>query len=191
MTQNTSDGGPDAAVPGKTGESELEMRARIFATEKHLGQLRKYTYEPYINHPAAVADLVRSVPHDQQMLAAAWLHDVVEDCGVQHYQIWNTFGSEISFMVTFLTDISSYSNKKDENRERRKELDRNWTAKAHPTVKTIKLADLINNSESIMQYDPNFARVYLREKRLLLGVLTEGDPTLWSRADEICKKAGY
>ena len=59
----------------------LEAAARVFATTHHaaIGQVRKYTGEPYINHPASVVELVRSVPHTEVMLAAAWLHDTVED----------------------------------------------------------------------------------------------------------------
>ncbi len=52
------------------------------------------------------------------------------------------------------------------------------------------LADLIDNSHSIMAYDPDFARVYLKEKRLLLDeALRDGDPTLWAKADAIVRGA--
>lgn len=56
----------------------MAMRVATAAHEG-IGQVRKYTGEPYINHPAAVAELVSSVPHTPEMLAAAWLHDTVED----------------------------------------------------------------------------------------------------------------
>jgi (p)ppGpp synthase/HD superfamily hydrolase len=59
--------------------SDLVTRARVFATAAHaaVGQLRKYTNEPYIVHPAEVMALVRRVAHDEGMLAAALLHDVL------------------------------------------------------------------------------------------------------------------
>lgn len=44
-----------------------------------INQLRKYTNEPYINHPCNAVAIVKSVPHIEEMVAAAWLHDVVED----------------------------------------------------------------------------------------------------------------
>lgn len=52
-------------------------------------------------------------------------------------------------------------------------------------AKTIKLADLIDNSISIKEHDLNFWKVYREEKRRLLEVLKDGDPTLWSRAAEL------
>lgn len=166
------------------------MRARLFATDKHSrGQPRKYTFEPYITHPRNVVGIVRTVPHSEEMLAAAWLHDVVEDCGVKGADIWNLFGSKVAFLVMQLTDISmSWQG----SRKERKAIDRKHTSLACAAAKTIKLADLIDNSSSIMEHDPKFAKVYLAEKRLLLDeALREGDATLWARADEICKKAGF
>lgn len=73
----------------------IEEKARVFATAAHgaVGQVRKYTGEPYINHPAEVVQIVRSVQHTPDMIAAAWLHDVVEDTAVtledieQHFEI--------------------------------------------------------------------------------------------------------
>lgn len=52
----------------------MEQRAREFAEAAHarIDQRRKYTGEPYIAHPAAVVELVRSVPHTDEMIAAAW-----------------------------------------------------------------------------------------------------------------------
>ena len=148
-------------------------KARIFATAAHhaAGNVRKYTGEPYINHPAAVVELVSSVPHIPEMLAAAWLHDTVEDAGVSLDLIETEFGGLVAGMVEMLTDVSHAH---DGLREHRKRKDREHTAKASPSVKTIKLADLIDNTRSIVERDPNFAKVYLAEKRLLLEVLRGG-----------------
>ena len=166
----------------------LEERARAFATERHsdIGQLRKYTDEPYINHPAAVVELVKTVWHTDSMLAAAWLHDVVEDTKTSIEEIEDEFGMVVANYVEMLTDISVQS---DGNRATRKAIDREHTARAHPNAKTIKLADLIDNSRSIIDRDPKFAKVYLEEKRLLLEVLKEGDQTLWNQANEIVRNA--
>lgn len=162
--------------------SDLESRARIFATEAHgrIDQRRKYTNEPYINHPAAVAEIVRAVPHTPEMLAAAWLHDTVEDCpDVSLSKIMELFGGEVATLVSWLTDASIPS---DGNRATRRAIDRAHTAQASPSAKTVKLADLIDNTRNIVALDPSFAKVYLEEKRLLLEVLKEGDPTLWAQA---------
>ena len=160
----------------------LVQRAILFATEAHHGQTRKYTGEPYIVHPLEVMEIVKTVPHTQEMLAAAVLHDVVEDTDVTLSDIWNEFGYKVRQLVADLTDISVPS---DGNRKARKHLDLIHTAKALPQSKTVKLADLISNSKSITEHDPKFAKVYMKEKAALLKVLTEGDPTLYARAKKI------
>ena len=155
--------------------------ARIFATAAHaaVGQLRKYTNEPYIVHPAEVASIVRSVPHTEAMLAAAWLHDVVEDTGVTIETVRAEFGTEVADLVSWLTDVSR---PEDGNRAHRKARDREHTAAAPAEAQTVKLADLISNTRSIMAHDPKFAVTYLEEKRALLAVMTRGDATLMAIA---------
>lgn len=170
--------------------NNLEARAKEFATLAHerINQRRKYTNEPYINHPAAVAEIVRSIPHTPEMLAAAWLHDTVEDCGVSLDEIHRVFGSEVAALVECLTDVSKRS---DGNRAARRAIDRAHTANASPAAKTIKLADLIDNSRNIVALDPDFAKVYLHEKRLLLEDLKEGDPTLWAQASALANQPSH
>lgn len=164
----------------------IEARAKNFATRAHEGQTRKYTGEPYINHPAAVVELVRSVPHTSEMLAAAWLHDAVEDCGVDLREIHALFGLEVARLVEMLTDVSQ---PEDGNRAQRKAIDRAHTAQCSSSAATIKLADLIDNTRSIVERDPEFAKVYLEEKRLLLEVLTHGNDAMW-RAAAACAYPG-
>jgi (p)ppGpp synthase/HD superfamily hydrolase len=163
--------------------TELETRARLFATAAHaaVGQLRKYTHEPYIVHPAEVAKIVKTVDHTEAMIAAAWLHDTVEDTGVSIELIRAEFGSEVSDLVGWLTDVSRPDHG---NRAARKAVDRAHTAAAPAEAQTIKLCDLISNTRSIVAHDPEFARVYLSEKRALLEVMTKGDPTLLARAHQ-------
>lgn len=159
--------------------SVIVEKALDFATKAHGNQKRKYTGEPYINHPIEVMKIVSQVPHDENMLAAALLHDVVEDTDATIQDISDEFGHDIASLVDDLTDVSK---PEDGNRKYRKMLDRNHSAQASPRAQTIKLADLISNSSDILQHDPNFAKVYLAEKNLLLGVLTKGDPSLAARA---------
>lgn len=152
-------------------------KARVFATAAHaaVGQLRKYTYEPYIVHPTEVVSIVKSVPHTDEMLAAAWLHDVVEDTGVTNETIKAEFGEKVAELVGWLTDVSR---PEQGNRATRKAIDRAHTAMAPAEAQTIKLADLISNTRSIMAHDEKFAKTYLAEKVLLLEVMTKGDSTL-------------
>jgi (p)ppGpp synthase/HD superfamily hydrolase len=155
---------------------DLETRALEFARAAHasIGHMRKYTGEPYIVHPIAVAEIVRSVPHTPEMIAAAYLHDVVEDTPVTLDEIRAEFGDEVAELVDWLTDVSKPG---DGNRRTLEH-----TAKAPPAAKTIKLADLIDNSLAIAKHDRGFWPVYRREKRALLEVLKDGDKALWERA---------
>lgn len=162
--------------------NDVAFRARIFATAAHhaVGQVRKYTGEPYINHPAEVVAILAVLDDvTPRMIAAAWLHDVVEDTGVPLSVIREEFGDYVAVLVEGLTDVSR---PEDGNRSARKALDRAHASKQTPACKTIKLADLISNTRSIVAHDPEFAKVYLAEKRLLLEVLREGNRDLWARA---------
>lgn len=163
--------------------TDLETRARVFATAAHaaVGQLRKYTNEPYIVHPAEVVEILKTRPHDPEMVAAAWLHDVVEDTGVTIEVIRAEFGSKVSDLVGWLTDVSRPDHG---NRAARKAIDRAHTAAAPAEAQSIKLCDLISNTKSIVEHDPEFAKVYLKEKQLLLEVLTKGDVVLYNRASK-------
>jgi (p)ppGpp synthase/HD superfamily hydrolase len=166
---------------------DIVRKAQVYAMAAHaaVGQKRKYTNEPYIVHPAEVAKIVAGVPGSTpDMVAAAWLHDVVEDTGCTFTDIHMAFGIDIATLVGWLTDVSK---PEDGNRAHRKAMDRAHTAGAPAEAQTIKLADLISNSRSIMAHDPEFAKVYLAEKRLLLEVLTKGDPGLHARASEFIR----
>jgi guanosine-3',5'-bis(diphosphate) 3'-pyrophosphohydrolase len=161
---------------------DVVRKAQVYAQAAHaaVGQKRKYTGEPYIVHPAEVAKIVAGVPGSTpDMVAAAWLHDVVEDTGCTFTDIHMAFGIDIATLVRWLTDVSR---PEDGNRAHRKAVDRAHSADAPAEAQTIKLADLISNSRSIMAHDPAFARTYLEEKRLLLAVMTRGDPGLYVEA---------
>ena len=151
-------------------------RARSFAAKAHEGQVRKYTGEPYINHPAEVVGIMAPFDFHPRVLAAAWLHDTIEDCGVTADEIAFEFGPDVALLVLQVTDVSRPDHG---NRAVRKVIDRDHLAKADYEGQSIKLADLISNTKSIVARDPDFAKVYLREKDELLEVLTRGHPELW------------
>lgn len=158
----------------------LDMNEVIaFAEKAHEGHYRKYTNEPYTVHLAEVADLVQRAGGSDEMVAAAWLHDTVEDTSVTFAQIRERFGQKVETLVYYLTDISTPDMG---NRAARKQIDRLHIADGSPQSKTIKLADLISNTRSITQYDPYFAKVYMREKQLLLPYLVEGNESLYKMA---------
>jgi (p)ppGpp synthase/HD superfamily hydrolase len=145
-----------------------------------VGQVRKYTFEPYIVHPAEVASIVEGVEGATfEMICAAWLHDTVEDTDVSIDVIREEFGDEVAEIVGWLTDVSK---PEDGNRAARKAIDRAHSAMAPAAAQTVKLADLISNSSSITRHDANFAKTYLEEKRMLLAVMNKGDAALMAQA---------
>lgn len=161
--------------------NDLIAKARDYAVKAHahLNHRRKYSLEHYDVHLQEVANLVASVADDPEMIAAAWLHDAVEDTVVTLLDIEQQFGAAVAQLVGELTDVSVSS---DGNRATRKAIDRAHLATASPRGKTIKLADLIHNSQDICAHDPEFAKVYLTEMASLLEVLTDGDPALYEQA---------
>lgn len=159
--------------------------AEIFSFAAHAGcgQTRKYTGEAYFTHPERVAKMVAETPNaNEDMICAAYLHDVVEDTKVEQKDINFYFGPDIAILVNQLTNISK---PEDGNREVRKALDRAHSAKACPEAKTIKLADIFDNLTSITKYDKGFAKVYVAEKKLLLPLLKDGDPSLWIKVHDL------
>lgn len=163
---------------------DLVIRASEFAAAAHasIDHRRKFTNEPYIVHPQAVSELVATVTDDPATIAAAWLHDVVEDTPVTIQEIEAEFGADVGSLVADLTDVSRLS---DGNRRVRKAIDRQHTSEADPRAKTVKLADVIHNLTEIVRQDPGFAVKFLAESEQLLLVLTEGHPTLVDRARQV------
>lgn len=161
--------------------------AIIFAAQAHgaIEHRRKKSNLPYIAHPIEVMAIVSTVSgHTEEMLAAAVLHDVVEDTPVEADEIRAIFGDEIAALVGWLTDVSIPT---DGNRSVRRAIDREHSAQAPAEAQTIKLADMISNTKNIVEQDPGFARIYLPEMLHLLEVLVRGDRQLWWRALEACR----
>ena len=165
----------------------LAFDAMMFAREVHKNQRRKYTNNPYADHLAEVAGIVATVssskttPSREVIIAVAWLHDSIEDQNVQHEDLAERFGIDVMTGVVLLSDLESG------NRAERKAASRARLGAAPGWVQTIKCADLISNTSSIVMHDPKFAAVYLEEKRLLLDVLTQADPQLRELALRMAK----
>jgi (p)ppGpp synthase/HD superfamily hydrolase len=160
---------------------DLIKKARSYAIQAHkrINHRIKYTNQPYDVHLKAVAELVSSVSGDPETIAAAWLHDTVEDTPITFHDIEKEFGSGVVQLVSDLTDVSKTG---DGNRSVRKAIDRAHLAQAVDRAKTIKLADLIDDCRDISSNSPRFARVYLTEMAALLEVLGDGDAELYGQA---------
>lgn len=153
-------------------------KARIFAIEAHtsIGQVRKFDGEPYHTHVLRVAELVSTRTQDQEILAAACLHDVLEDVepnnpDFSRERILEEFGERVLELVVELTDIYTKENHPDKNRKTRKELEARRLALVSEEAKLIKRADLHDNNKSIL--GTSFEKVWLQEKARLDELLGE------------------
>lgn len=116
----------------------LVEKAQQFATKKHAGQFRKDGKTPYITHPHAVVELLKKIGvADENIIAAGWLHDTIEDCGVTKDDLAREFNAEVARIVSALTrDVS-----RDEYKER--------MLKADYAVQIVKLADVVHNCSTL------------------------------------------
>ncbi|MCC8359654.1 HD domain-containing protein [Salinimicrobium sediminilitoris] len=163
----------------------MEEKALEFARKAHGEQLRKYSEELYIEHPKRVAETVRTVSHTTEMICAAYLHDVVEDTPVEIEEIKKKFGNKVAQLVEELTDEYVTEKYPHLNRRRRKDKEVERQATISNEAKTIKLADVIDNTPDIVKNNPSFGPKYLSEMDKLTRVLVGGDPILFEKA---CKE---
>lgn len=172
----------------------MYKKAAIFAKDAHGDQKRKYSGQPYIVHPVAVATTVRKAleasGEDEKTIdkvaAAAVMHDVLEDTHITEDVMRAKFGDFITDLVLEVTDVSDA---RDGNREARKAKDRAHIASGTYYGKTIKLADLIDNTKDIVANDPDFGRTYVKEKIKLLEVLSDGHVGLYKEATDLAYEA--
>lgn len=161
-----------------------------FADEAHGEQQRKYTPDRYIVHPIRVMNTCRNYTDDISVLAAALLHDVLEDTPVTEKDIktfLRTLMPEEQVVKTIshvvdLTDVYTKSAFPKLNRRARKDKEIERLSKIQPESQTIKYADIIDNSDEIVDHDPDFARVFLMEGRAILKKMNRGDPQLYEMA---------
>ncbi|HHM1300146.1 TPA: HD domain-containing protein [Klebsiella pneumoniae] len=164
-------------------------KAQMFAAGAHagVGQKRKYTGEDYIHHPVAVAEIVRKHGGTDEMVAAAMLHDTIEDTQVTFGHIFSLFGDRVAEMVDAL---SNKAKKEDGNRETRFFINvKALRKRLDMQSRVIKLADLIHNTQSITRYDQKFAAQYLAEKAFMLRVLFT-DAEIGVSGEEIESRTG-
>jgi len=170
-----------------------ECSGLAFIAHGATGQKRKYTNEPYYNHCKNVFEILKiNLETDDKnsesiMLCSCYLHDVLEDTHLTSSDlICVGVPRPVVKVVIELTDISK---PEDGNREARKKIDRERYASASYEAKTVKCADLIDNTSSIVKYDKDFAKIYLREKELLLPYLLGADQNLHNMAAATLEKA--
>lgn len=123
-------------------------RAYEFARRAHEGQFRK-SEEPYIIHPLAVAAILAELNGDYQTIAAALLHDVLEDCDVKSKEIEGAFGKDVCQIVEGVTKLGKFSFSSKE--ERQAENFRKLIVAIAEDVRVVlvKLADRLHNMQTL------------------------------------------
>lgn len=140
----------DQGLEQRTADRQLIGRAFEFAYKLHQGQYRK-SGEPYICHPVAVAGLLRELGGSSAMIAAGFLHDIVEDTAVTAEEIEQQFGAEVRLLVEGVTKLSKFSENFSSKTERQAEnFRRMFLAMAQDIrVIVVKLADRLHNMRTL------------------------------------------
>lgn len=161
-----------------------------FVKRKHGDQKRKYTGEPYYNHLMEVAEIA-SVSPGVLTTEIAFCHDLFEDTPCTVNELYAALAQmayadeDIDYIVEgaqALTDKYTSQNYPALNRAQRKNLEAIRLSTIPPHFQTIKYADLISNTSSIVDRDPGFGVVYLDEKEAILQRMTGGYRQLYWRA---------
>lgn len=176
-----------------------QQRLFDFVKEQHGDQKRKYTGAPYWTHLWDVAEIVSHYPQVVMGIEIALCHDLLEDTlctsGVLDealitagYSHWSERAIVI-IDVSYLTDEYTSESYPEFNREKRKELEAKRLTKIPGNTQSVKYADIIDNTGSIVQYDPGFARVYLCEIGKKIYLMNKGNPDLHNRCLEVYETA--
>ena len=167
----------------------LLLEAAAFAAEKHRDQRRKDIHAtPYINHPIQVALLLSTVGlvEDEDVLAAALLHDTVEDTDTTLVELTERFGERVSGFVAEMTDD------KDLPKEERKLFQIEHAPSLSKEATLVKLCDKICNVSDVTSnppasWDLERRRKYFEWSAAVVNRCPPIDTPLFARFHELCE----
>ncbi len=163
--------------------NDLIFRAAALARRAHDGQTRKFSTLPYIVHPARVAGRVLTHAIGSPVtVAAAFVHDVVEDCDYELKDIERELGTDVAQLTHELTAPSTGMSLP---RAERKKLDRDFYRKVSHEGKVIKLLDRIDNVRDMFGVEDDFAQLYMVESRALGDAIGAADRDLHGELNEM------
>lgn len=147
----------------------LVSDAACFAAMAHDGTFRKGTDIPYITHPMETAAIAASITSDEEILAAALLHDVIEDCGVTRKELEARFGARVAALVANETQKAEGDPRRTWVSRKRMAIEQ--MAKGDRAMKIIALGDKLSNMRAIhrdydLNHDAMFFRFHQHDKRL-------------------------
>ena len=137
-------------MPEPGSELSFILNATKFAAAKHRQQQRKDGKTPYINHPVEVAELLSRIARvtDPEVIAAALLHDTIEDTDTQPHEISTAFGDRVLSLVQECTDDKSLP------KAERKRLQVENASHKSDEAKLIKIADKMSNIRDVADTPP-------------------------------------
>ena len=150
-------------------DTSLLDRAIVFAVRAHAGTERRGKGFPYIVHPMEAMEIVATMTADQELLAAAVLHDTVEDTDVTLEQIRAEFGERVAALVDAESDRFKEGEPGEDRWHARKRAALERLAAAPRDVKIVALGDKLSNMRAI-------ARDYARQGDALWSLFHAKDP---------------
>lgn len=146
--------------------TQLIKQAKAFAYERHAGQVRKGNGAPFTTHLDKVTDIIKTLTTDEEVIAAAWLHDVVEDTDTKLEEIYEKFGERVGHFVDL------------ESEDKRPELDErdSWKVRKEEQIEELRNTSSEDKDVFMIALSDKLANVtdMLEEKG------TEGD-TFWNK----------
>lgn len=136
-------------MPNNSLDTSLFDRAVKFAVDAHAGTERRGKGFPYIIHPMEAAQIVSTMTSDQELLAAAVLHDTVEDTSVTNEMIRERFGERIASLVRAETSPSTEDTGKRFSWRERKQNGMNLIKNSSFDSKIVSLGDKLSNIRAI------------------------------------------
>lgn len=134
--------------------TELLDRAIVFAVKAHANTERRGKGYPYIVHPLEAVEIVATMTPDQELLAAAALHDTVEDTDVTVEQLKAEFGERVASLVADESDVMPESMTEEDSWHQRKQAAIDRLSKASHDAKMVALGDKLSNMRAIARdYD--------------------------------------
>lgn len=156
-------------MANKPLNTELLDRALIFAVKAHSGTERRGKGYPYIVHPLEAVEIVATMTPDQELLAAAALHDTVEDTEISVDQIRAEFGDRIANLVASESDVMPEGVSEEDSWHSRKQAAIDRLSKASHDAKIVALGDKLSNMRAI-------ARDYAVQGDALWNIFHAKDP---------------
>ncbi len=136
-------------MANKPLDTTLLDRAVIFAVKAHAGTERRGKGFPYIVHPMEAMEIVATITPDQELLAAAALHDVVEDTEISADEIRREFGDRIANLVVAESDVFEEGVSEEDSWHARKQAAIDRLARASHDAKIVAMGDKLSNMRAI------------------------------------------